>query len=229
MSSGRPGPGAAYDPLPAIQMNRRLFAHIQARASATEEPRGRADRRRQLLAGLSGRVVEVGAGSGVSFTYYPPTVRELVAVEPEGNLRELAIEAAEQAPVPVRVVDGVAEGLPLPDASFDAVVVAGVLCSVPDPVRALGEAARVLRPGGELRFYEHVVARNARLAGLQRLFDATFWPRLFGGCHTSRDTEATLVASGFTLERRERWSFRPTLLATPVAPRILGRARRDVA
>ena len=229
MSSGRPGPGAAYDPLPAIQMNRRLFAHIQARASATEERRGGADRRRQLLAGLSGRVVEVGAGSGVSFTYYPPTVRELVAVEPEGNLRELAIEAAEQAPVPVRVVDGVAEGLPLPDASFDAVVVAGVLCSVPDPVRALEEAARVLRPGGELRFYEHVVARNARLAGLQRLFDATFWPRLFGGCHTSRDTEATLVASGFTLETRERWSFRPTLLATPVAPRILGRARRDVA
>jgi hypothetical protein len=86
--------------------------------------------------------------------------------------------------------------------------------------------ARVLRPGGELRFYEHVVARNRRLAGFQRLLDATFWPGLLGGCHTSRDTEATLAASGFTLVTRERFSFRPTLLATPVAPRILGRARR---
>jgi ubiquinone/menaquinone biosynthesis C-methylase UbiE len=210
-------------------MNRRLFAHIQARASATEERRGGAKRRRQLLAGLSGRVVEVGAGSGVSFAHYPATVRELVAVEPERNLRERALEAAERAPVPVQVVDGLAERLPLPDASVDAVVLAGVLCSVPDPSRALDEAARVLRPGGELRFYEHVVARNRRLARLQRLFDATFWPRLFGGCHTSRDTEATLVASGFTLETRERWSFRPTLLATPVAPRILGRARLEAA
>jgi hypothetical protein len=154
-------------------MNRRLFAQIQARASATEERRGGAERRRQLLAGLSGRVVEVGAGSGVSFAYFPATVRELVAVEPEQNLRERALEAAERARVPVRVVDGVAERLPLPDASVDAVVLAGVLCSVPDPGRVLDEAARVLRPGGELRFYEHVVARNRRLAGLQRLFDAT--------------------------------------------------------
>src|SRR3954449_11485126 len=78
----------AHDP-----MSRRLFAHIQARASVTEERRGGAERRRQLLTGLSGRVVEVGAGSGVSFAYYPATVRELVAVEPEQILRERALEA----------------------------------------------------------------------------------------------------------------------------------------
>ena len=86
--------------------------------------------------------------------------------------------------------------------------------------------ARVLRPGGELRFYEHVGARNPRLAKLQRLLDASFWPHLFGGCHTSRDTERTLNLSGFAIDARERFSFRPTLLATPVAPRILGRAHR---
>src|SRR3954470_354205 len=103
-------------------MNRRLFAHIQARSGATEERRGGAERRRQLLEGLSGRVVEVGAGSGLSFAYYPTTVREVVAVEPEQNLREGAHEAARRAPVPVQVVDGVAERLPLPDASVDAVV-----------------------------------------------------------------------------------------------------------
>lgn len=206
-------------------MNRPLFARIQARASAIEERRGGAQRRRQLVDGLSGRVVEVGAGSGVSFAHYPTSVREVVAVEPEPTLRLHALQAARRAPVPVRVVDGLAEQLPLGDASVDAAVLAGVLCSVADPTRVLDEVARVLRPGGELRFYEHVLARNGRLARLQRLLDITLWPRLFGGCHTSRDTEATLIASGFKVEARERFSFRPTVLATPVAPRILGRAR----
>lgn len=204
-----------------------VFARIQARASAIEERRGGAERRRQLLDGLSGRVVEVGAGSGVSFAHYPGAVAELVAIEPEPALRELAIAATSAASVPVRVLDGVAERLPLADASVDAAVFAGVLCSVGDPRRVLAEVRRVLRPGGELRFYEHVIARNSRLRGLQRVLDATFWPRLFGGCHTTCDTERTIAACGFTVEERERFSFRPTLLATPVAPRILGRARRD--
>lgn len=207
-------------------MNRPLFARIQARASAAEDRKGGAERRQQLLAGLSGRVVEVGAGSGVSFAHYPASVSEVVAVEPEPRLRELARRAATRAPVPVRVVDGVAEQLPLADASMDAAVLAGVLCSIPDPDRALAEVARVLRSGGELRFYEHVLARNARLARLQRLLDASVWPRLFGGCHTSRDTDRTLLDAGFAVDARERFSFRPTLLATPIAPRILGRARR---
>jgi ubiquinone/menaquinone biosynthesis C-methylase UbiE len=207
-------------------VNRPLFARFQTWASAIEERKGGAERRRQLLAGLSGRVVEVGAGSGVSFAHYPPSVREVVAIEPEPTLRERAHRAAQRAPVPVTVIDGIAERLPLADASMDAAVLAGVLCSIPDPARALAEVARVLRPGGELRFYEHVLARNARLARLQRLLDASVWPRLFGGCHTSRDTERTVLLAGFTVEARERFSFRPTLLATPVAPRILGRARR---
>ncbi|MFL5975455.1 MAG: class I SAM-dependent methyltransferase [Solirubrobacterales bacterium] len=120
-------------------MDRRLFAHIQARASATEERRGGAERRRQLLAGLSGRVVEVGAGSGVSFAYYPAAVREL-AVEPERILPERGLEAAERAPVPVEVVDGVAERLPLPDASVDAVVWPASFAAFPTP------AARWTRP-----------------------------------------------------------------------------------
>jgi ubiquinone/menaquinone biosynthesis C-methylase UbiE len=207
-------------------MNRPLFARIQARASAVEERKGGAERRRQLLAGLAGRVVEVGVGSGVSFAHYPAAVAELVAVEPEPHLHELAQQAAASAPVPVTVVDGTAEALPLADASADAAVVAGVLCSVPDPARALQELARVVRPGGELRFYEHVAARNPRLAKLQRALDGSFWPRLFGGCHTHRDTMHMLDRSAFTVGAYERFSFRPTLLATPVAPRILGRAHR---
>jgi ubiquinone/menaquinone biosynthesis C-methylase UbiE len=208
-------------------VNNPVFARIQARAAAIEERRGGAERRRQLLAGLEGRVVEVGAGSGVSFAHYPAGVDELVAVEPEPHLRELASAAAVSAPVPVRVVDGLAERLPVDDGWADAVVMAGVLCSLPDPRGALDEVARVLRPGGELRFYEHVRARNPRLGRLQRVLDATFWPSLFGGCHTSRDTEAAIGGAGFAIQERERFSFRPTLLAIPVAPRILGRARRQ--
>jgi ubiquinone/menaquinone biosynthesis C-methylase UbiE len=208
------------------ERKRPVFARIQARASAIEERRGGAERRRQLLRGLSGCVVEVGAGSGVSFAYYPSSVSELIAIEPEPALRERAVQAARRAPVPVQVLAGLAERIPVSDASVDAVVLAGVLCSVADPRRVLEEARRVLRPGGELRFYEHVIARNARLRGFQRLLDATFWPRLFGGCHTTRDTGSTLAACGLDIEELERFSFRPTLLATPVAPRILGRARR---
>jgi ubiquinone/menaquinone biosynthesis C-methylase UbiE len=206
--------------------HRPWFARMLARAAALEERRGGAEHRRRLLAGLRGRVVEVGAGSGVSFAYYPSTVDEVVAVEPEAHLRALAVDAAGRAPVPVHVVDGLADDLPLEDASVDAAVVAGVLCSVPDQARALAELRRVLRPGGELRFHEHVAARSLRLASLQRVLDATLWPRLNGGCRLMRDTEAAIVAAGFSVDWRERFSFRPTLFATPVAPRILGSARR---
>jgi SAM-dependent methyltransferase len=200
------------------------FARFLARAAALEERRGGAEHRRRLLAGLHGRVVEVGAGSGVSFAHYPATVDEVVAIEPEPNLRALALEAGRRAPVAVRVIDGLADDVPLDDGSMDAAVVAGVLCSVPDQARALAELRRVLRPGGELRFHEHVAARAPRLAALQGVLDV--WPRMNGGCRLTRDTQSAIAAAGFALDRVERFSFRPTLFATPVAPRILGAARR---
>jgi ubiquinone/menaquinone biosynthesis C-methylase UbiE len=203
-----------------------IFARLLARASTVEERKGGAEHRRRLLAGLRGRVLEVGVGTGISFPYYPAEVEELVAVEPEPHLRRLAERAAADAPIPVRVVDAVADRLPFADGEMDAAVVAGVLCSVPDPAAALGELARVIRPGGELRFFEHVLARSPRLAALQRVLDATWWPRVNGGCHTTRDSEAAILAAGFELVERDRFSFRPAIVAAPVAPRILGRARR---
>jgi ubiquinone/menaquinone biosynthesis C-methylase UbiE len=214
--------------MPSTVSSRPIFARMLARAAVCEERRGGAEHRRRLLAGLRGRVLELGAGSGVSFAYYPSTVTELVAVEPEEHLRAMAQEAAAAAPVPVRVVQGVADDLPAEDASMDAGVVTGVLCSVADPAAALRELQRVIRPGGELRFFEHVAARSARLARLQRALDASVWPRLNGGCHTSRDTEAAIRAAGFQIEERDRFSFRAHALGAPVAPRILGRARRPV-
>ena len=206
-------------------MNNPIFARVLARAAELEDRRGGAEFRRRLLAGLSGRVLEIGPGNGVSFGYYPKEVIELVAVEPEPHLRGLATDAARTAPVPTRVIDGSADELPVEDGSFDAVVVAGVLCSVPDQRRALAEITRVLKPSGQLRFFEHVAARGRRLARFQDLLDATVWPPMMGGCHPNRDTEAELLAAGFTLDWRERMSFRPTPVSIPVAPRILGAAR----
>jgi ubiquinone/menaquinone biosynthesis C-methylase UbiE len=205
----------------------RWFARYQARASEKAERTGGAAHRRRMLAGLAGDVLEVGAGSGINFRHYPPAVRQVVAVEPEPHLRETAARAARVAPIPVDVVHGVAEDLPVPDASMDAVVVAGVLCSVPDPTATLAEFARVIRTGGELRFYEHVVSDHPVLAGLQRTIDALVWPRLFAGCQTARDTASSIRSAGFEFQWIERLSFRPTLVSILVAPRILGSARRS--
>ena len=181
--------------------------------------------RARVLEGLSGRVVDVGAGNGLSFAHYPETVTELVAVEPEALLRKEAEERAPSAPVPVTVVDAVATRLPYEDASFDAGVTSLVLCSVPDQAAALAELRRVIRPGGELRFMEHVRAHNPAGAGVQRALDATVWPRLFGGCHAARDTGAAIRAAGFEIESLERTLF-PRVPVSPTAPLIVGTARR---
>jgi ubiquinone/menaquinone biosynthesis C-methylase UbiE len=183
--------------------------------------------RGESLAGLSGRVLDVGAGDGANFAHFPAEVEEVVAVEPETYLREHAQRRAAGAPVPVRVIDAVAEDLPLEDGSIDAAVVSLVLCTVPDPETALRELRRVLRPGGELRFYEHVVADEHRLARAQRLLQRSrIWPSLMGGCHPARDTATAIEAAGFGIERCRRVSVRPNVLAAPVSPRILGMARR---
>ena len=189
------------------------------------EKGGAAEHRRALLAGLAGRVIEVGAGHGLNFAYYPPSVTEVVAVEPEPHLRELARRAAEQAVVSVRVIEGSAEALPATDGEFDAAVVSLVLCSVPDQDAALRAIRRVLRPGGELRFYEHVVSRKPGVARVQRALDATIYPFLAGGCHCARDTGAAIAGAGFEIEREERIAFKPSRLA-PAIPHILGAARR---
>lgn len=198
-----------------------LFARLYTRLSHVVDAKGGARHRAELLAGLAGRVIEVGAGNGANFAHYPGTVSEVVAVEPEPYLRARAAEAAGAAPVPVRIVAGVAEQLPAAGATFDAAVTSLVLCSVADPDAALAELLRVLRPGGELRFWEHVRAPTRRLARLQRAFD-TVWPHLAGGCHTARDTVAAIERAGFELRSLRAFRF----MAGPTAPHVLGRALR---
>jgi ubiquinone/menaquinone biosynthesis C-methylase UbiE len=202
-----------------------LFARFVAFVSARAEGSDEDAIRRELLAGLEGRVVEVGSGSGPNFRLYPDTVTELVGVEPEDYLRAKAEEAGERSPLPIRMVDALADRLPFEDASFDAAVVAQVLCSVPSQADALGELRRVLRPGGELRFYEHVIARQPRYARFQRVAGRVT-PRLCGGCHPDRDTGRAIEESGFRIERCRRFLFKNSPLDLPVAPRILGVATR---
>jgi ubiquinone/menaquinone biosynthesis C-methylase UbiE len=201
-----------------------MFARLWSLMS-TREPAEIRRHRDELLAGLSGRVIEVGAGAGSNFVHYPATVEQVVAVEPEPYLRERARIEAASATVPVDVIDGVAGRLPLEDRSFDAAVACLVLCTVPDQARALGELRRVLRPGGELRFYEHVRSTRPAVALSQRAVDRVFWPRAFGGCHTARDTLAAIAAAGFELEQQRRMWVNPVPIAFPVASHAIGRAR----
>ncbi|SHN13944.1 class I SAM-dependent methyltransferase [Cryptosporangium aurantiacum] len=205
-----------------------IFARLYERYSAAVERSGYAEHRRDLLAGLHGRVIEVGAGNGLNFAHYPGTVTEVIAVEPEPRLRATAQKAASSASVPITVLDGSAEALPADDNTFDVAVASLVLCTVPDQATALSEIHRVLRPGGRLRFLEHVAARHGRrLLRIQRLTDATLGPRLMGGCHTSRDTATAIAAAGFRIEKMDRFRFPATGLATPYAPHIRGTALRE--
>ena len=204
-----------------------LFARLYARLSERESADQVANRR-ETLAGLRGRVVELGAGNGRNFGFYPATVDEVVAVEPEPYLRARALEAAARARVRVTVVDAAAGELPFEDASFDAAVACLVLCTVPDPAAALEDLRRVLRPGAELRFLEHVRAERGPLRAVQSFADASrLWPAITGGCHAARDTLQAIEHAGFTLSDVRRFDFSPGP-PLPAVPHVLGRATPDV-
>ncbi|MFE9173449.1 class I SAM-dependent methyltransferase [Streptomyces kebangsaanensis] len=207
-----------------------VFARYYARVSVAAESRmGMAGVRRRLLGGLSGRVIEIGAGNGLNFAHYPGSVAEVVAIEPERLLRRRAVEAALRAEVPVDVVPGCAEALPVKSEAFDAVVFSLVLCSVRDLPRALTEARRVLRPGGEVRFFEHGRGGGRAMALTQRALDRTVWPLLAGGCHLARDPVAALRDAGFELGPYRRMLLPEKGPALPTSYCALGTAWRPAA
>jgi SAM-dependent methyltransferase len=170
-------------------------------------------------------VLEVGCGDGRAFEHYPARVEHVLAVEPDPVARAAAQARAAAAPVPIDVVDGVADAVPAEDGSVDAAVSMGVLCTVPDPAAALRELHRVLVPGGEFRFWEHVRSRHPAFIALQQAADALFWARALGGCRTTRDTEGAIRAR-FRIVALDRGFHSSSPLTVTSAPYVLGIARR---
>jgi SAM-dependent methyltransferase len=184
------------------------------------EKLGMADRRRRLLAGASGRVLEIGAGTGLNLSHYPERIEELVLVEPAAAMAAKINTERFPGQAPVSVVLTPAEQLPFEDDSFDTVVSTMVLCTVTDQARALDEIVRVLRPGGSLLFCEHVEADSGLLRRAQNLL-ATPWAIWAEGCRCDRRTlEAIDARMHVASVNRERWRGMPAL----VKPLVRGRA-----
>lgn len=200
----------------------RVFAALYDRLGRRAERGPLGARRRELLREASGRVLELGAGTGANLPHYP-ALEGLTLAEPDAAMRRRLAPRAAAAPFPVELLEAPAEDLPLPDASVDTVVSTLVLCSVEDPPLALAEARRVLRPGGRLLFLEHVRAEG-RAAGWQDRLDPA-WRRLCAGCHPNRDTVAAIRRAGFGVTALRQlpdvpaapWT-RPVVAGVAVAP-----------
>ena len=186
----------------------RIFAAMYDRMMKGTEDAGLRERRAAVVGRARGRVLEIGAGTGLNLDHYGPEVTELVLTEPEAPMaRRLRAKATKG-----EIVEAGADRLPFPDDSFDTVVSTLVLCTVPDQDRAIAEIKRVLKPGGQLLFIEHVRSHDVKLAKWQdRVLPV--WRFVGHGCHPNRDTAAALTRAGFTLEL-ETWQM-------PKAPPIV--------
>ncbi|HZO06584.1 MAG TPA: class I SAM-dependent methyltransferase [Solirubrobacterales bacterium] len=184
------------------------------------EKLGMARRRARLLAGARGRVLEIGAGTGLNLRHYPAAIEELVLVEPAETMAAKIDTSGFPGDSPVSVVLSPAERLPFADDSFDTVVSTMVLCTVSDPEQALAEISRVLRPGGKLLFCEHVASDGRVLGGLQRRL-AGPWAAFAEGCRCDRRTVETIDRE-MRLGPIERDNWRG--MAPLVRPLVIGTA-----
>ena len=191
----------------------RAFSAVYDRGMKANEEAGLRQVRRELLAQARGRVVELGAGTGVNLEHYPESIESLTLVEPDPHMTARLRPKLAASGREARIVEAPAEELPFPDASFDTAVVTLVLCTVPDQPAALAELARVLKPGGRLLFLEHVRSRDPGLAKWQDRLERP-WKLLGDGCHCNRDTVNGLSAAGFELGEIDRGSL-------PKAPPIV--------
>jgi len=200
----------------------RVFALVYDPVLWLGEIAGLRRRRRALLRNARGRVVEIGAGTGLNAALYPDDIAELVLTEPDAAMRKRLARRLQRHGRGAQIVDAPAERLPLADASVDTVVSTLVLCTVPDPERTLREIARVLRPDGQLLFIEHVRANSRLLAALQ---DSLFqpWRRFAAGCCCNRPTVEVMRACGFAVAADDSvWRAMPAI----VRPLSVGRASR---
>jgi ubiquinone/menaquinone biosynthesis C-methylase UbiE len=178
----------------------RGFAALYERGLRASEEAGLRQMRRELLAEVRGNTIELGAGTGANLDLYPAAVGELVLTEPDPHMTaRLRPKLAAREGV-VELVEAPGERLPYDDSSFDTAVLTLVLCTVPDPAETLAEVARVLRPGGQMLFIEHVRSGDPALARWQDRLEAP-WRFVGDGCHCNRDTIAAIEASPLSLGR----------------------------
>jgi ubiquinone/menaquinone biosynthesis C-methylase UbiE len=204
-----------------------VFARFYDRMTARTERAGLGEMRRRLLASASGRVLELGAGTGHNLEHYTGAVTELVLAEPDPNMASLLRERLERDGTPAgqpSVIEAAAEELPFDDGSFDTVVATLVLCTVENPVRALAEARRVLVEGGRFLFLEHIRSARPGLARWQDWLERP-WGWVAGGCHPNRPTDQLLAGAGFWIDSLERDKLpkapplvRPTIRGVAVRP-----------
>jgi ubiquinone/menaquinone biosynthesis C-methylase UbiE len=196
---------------------------------AGTERAGLGEMRRELLASASGRVLELGAGTGHNLEHYTDAVNELILTEPDPHMARRLQERLARDPGAAgssSVVIASAEDLPFDDGSFDAVVATLVLCTVDDPTRALAEVRRVLVEGGAFLYLEHVRSTRPGLGRWQDRLERP-WGFLAAGCHPNRPTDQALADAGFWIDSLERGKL-PN--APPIVkPLIRGVARRPTA
>jgi SAM-dependent methyltransferase len=200
----------------------RLFSAAYDRGFKASEEAGLRAMRAELLSGARGRVLEIGAGTGLNLDHYGEDVEKLILAEPDPHMTKRLRERLAASGRDAEVVEAPAERLPFEDGSFDTAVVTLVLCTVPDPDKALAEIRRVLRPGGELLFLEHVRSSDEGLAAWQDRLERP-WKFLADGCRCNRDTAAAIAAAGFEPSEIDQG----TLPKAPplVRPLIRGTAR----
>lgn len=199
----------------------RGFSALYDRCFKASEDAGLRDMRRETVGQARGRVLELGAGTGLNLDLYPESVQDLTLTEPDPHMIKQLRKKVEESGRNVEVIEAGAEQLPFGDDSFDTAVVTLVLCTVPDPVAALREIRRVLKPGGQFLFLEHVRSIDPGLAKWQDRLEGP-WRFLGDGCHCNRDTVSAISAAGFDLGEVERPEF-PKVVPI-VKPMAKGRA-----
>jgi ubiquinone/menaquinone biosynthesis C-methylase UbiE len=201
------------------------FASIYDRMLASEEKKFLGAVRQEMLKDLRGEILEIGAGTGANFQYYPKTAH-VTATEPDPYMLERARKKAAQAEATITLQQVSAEELPFPDANFDCIIDTLVLCSVGNPRKALSEIMRVLKPGGELRLYEHVRYTNP-IGALSQDIISPAWQWFGAGCHPNRDTERYVREAGFeVISSRIRKEVPPIPPMVFVRPHLQTVARR---
>ena len=179
--------------------------------------------RARVVPAARGRVLEMGIGSGLNLRFYGGDVTAVVGVDPSPEMLRLARPKAAAAPFPVEFVNRPGEALPFDDAGFDSVVTTWTLCTIGEPLRALVEMRRVLKPDGELLFVEHGRSPDRGVEAWQDRLNP-LWRRIGGGCNLNRRIDELVRAAGFRVARLETGYAKGP---RPMAYIYEGRARRD--